>query len=407
MSILRVHLRKDLKNKNNEHPVVITYSHDKKTRRFPTHVTVREKDWNDEVLESDAEHLLKNEAIKVKYNKLDRLKFEMLANNVPPTTQRLVEALKPKIDTSTSNLLKLWLEGKKRSIKESSYLAYEREANTWTKFETYKDDLLDQDLKTNTINSRLSMMNNFLSFCESEGVVLCAKHSLVSKRGETTTVLYLLEDEMDKLITCRSYGVGEEVRMAWVLNSTNMGLRFSDLINLTNDNFYTENGQVWVRVATQKRGSEIAVPLSPTGLEVYNKIKDRTGAIFQIPQRNNLFIKASRALFYNAVMTRKVEVRSNKPKQVEVKEGQLCDMITSHVMRHSFAYRFLSGGGRMPILQKILGHKNLATTANMYGHIDNQSVAKEQTDKYNEVAAENVVEEVEEEPESTDYIDDY
>ncbi len=42
--------------------------------------------------------------------------------------------------------------------------------------------------------------------------------------------------------------------------------------------------------------------------------------------------------------------------------------ITCHTARHTFAVQFLERGGRMEILQKLLGHSSIKTTG-IYGKI--------------------------------------
>jgi integrase/recombinase XerD len=44
--------------------------------------------------------------------------------------------------------------------------------------------------------------------------------------------------------------------------------------------------------------------------------------------------------------------------------------ITPHILRHTFATHFLESDGRLPVLQKLLGHEHIRTTAR-YIHISN------------------------------------
>lgn len=55
--------------------------------------------------------------------------------------------------------------------------------------------------------------------------------------------------------------------------------------------------------------------------------------------------------------------------------------INPHLLRHTFARHFLKNGGRMEVLQKILGHSNIQTTINVYGKPSLGDI-KEQFDKY-------------------------
>lgn len=50
--------------------------------------------------------------------------------------------------------------------------------------------------------------------------------------------------------------------------------------------------------------------------------------------------------------------------------------VTPHILRHSFTTDLLSNGARLYDVSKALGHANIATTANIYGHYDNQSMKR-------------------------------
>jgi integrase/recombinase XerD len=48
-----------------------------------------------------------------------------------------------------------------------------------------------------------------------------------------------------------------------------------------------------------------------------------------------------------------------------------------HVARHTFATRWLRRGGRMETLSKAMGHASIATTVDLYGHLDLADVARD------------------------------
>jgi hypothetical protein len=47
-----------------------------------------------------------------------------------------------------------------------------------------------------------------------------------------------------------------------------------------------------------------------------------------------------------------------------------------HAFRHSFAFSYLKSGGNMHELKAILGHKTIAMTVDLYGHIQAHDIAK-------------------------------
>ena len=48
-----------------------------------------------------------------------------------------------------------------------------------------------------------------------------------------------------------------------------------------------------------------------------------------------------------------------------------------HVSRHTFATRWLQRGGRMETLSKAMGHASIATTVDLYGHLDVEDLARD------------------------------
>jgi integrase len=48
-----------------------------------------------------------------------------------------------------------------------------------------------------------------------------------------------------------------------------------------------------------------------------------------------------------------------------------------HTARHTFATRWLQRRGSLHMLSKAMGHASIATTIDLYGHLDLADVAKE------------------------------
>jgi integrase len=48
-----------------------------------------------------------------------------------------------------------------------------------------------------------------------------------------------------------------------------------------------------------------------------------------------------------------------------------------HTTRHTFATRWLQRGGRMETLSRAMGHASVATTVDLYGHLDLEDVARD------------------------------
>lgn len=65
------------------------------------------------------------------------------------------------------------------------------------------------------------------------------------------------------------------------------------------------------------------------------------------------------------------------------RDAQLEKHVTPHILRHSFTSDLLNNGAPLYEVSKLLGHANVATTANIYGHFDTKmrksALAKKQS----------------------------
>jgi integrase/recombinase XerD len=73
------------------------------------------------------------------------------------------------------------------------------------------------------------------------------------------------------------------------------------------------------------------------------------------------------------------------------KRAGITKTITPHVLRHTFATHFLETDGRLPVLQQLLGHEHIRTTA-LYIHVCNDLIrtVKSPLDLLNKTVSEGV-----------------
>jgi site-specific recombinase XerD len=129
------------------------------------------------------------------------------------------------------------------------------------------------------------------------------------------------------------------------------GLRLSEALSLDRDDLEINERSGWATVRQGKGLKERRVPLSVQAR------KDLTDYLDHRPEMD------TSAVF----VSRRGNRLSKRPVQRMVKDAAeragLEKDVTPHVLRHTFATRFLEQGGDLATLRDILGHANLTTTS--------------------------------------------
>ena len=61
----------------------------------------------------------------------------------------------------------------------------------------------------------------------------------------------------------------------------------------------------------------------------------------------------------------------------EQREPILLPAITPHILRHTACTRMAEMGMDVKVLQKVMGHKNVSVTMNVYNHVDLHRLTRE------------------------------
>lgn len=149
------------------------------------------------------------------------------------------------------------------------------------------------------------------------------------------------------------------------------GIRRGELLALTWQDIDFEKGTVFIRrnMVWTKEGpvfqepktekSKRVIPLSTTLLEVLKK------------HRENMFKEghygADKAVFCSTTGTYII------PRNFNRKYKELCKKaginVNLHALRHTFATRLLEAGENLKVVQELLGHAKVSTTADIYSHV--------------------------------------
>lgn len=122
------------------------------------------------------------------------------------------------------------------------------------------------------------------------------------------------------------------------------GMRYSDFINLSSENFVDINQETWLIYKSVKTGTEVRLPLyllfSGKGIAILNKYRDNLEDFFHLRDNSNV----------------------NKDLIIIIRLAGLSKRISFHTARHTNATLLIYNGINITTVQKLLGHKSVKTT---------------------------------------------
>lgn len=122
------------------------------------------------------------------------------------------------------------------------------------------------------------------------------------------------------------------------------GMRYSDFINLSSENFVDINQETWLIYKSVKTGTEVRLPLyllfSGKGIAILNKYRDNLEDFFHLRDNSNV----------------------NKDLIIITRLAGLSKRISFHQRRHTNATLLIYNGINITTVQKLLGHKSVKTT---------------------------------------------
>lgn len=208
----------------------------------------------------------------------------------------------------------------------------------------------NQGLKINTVSGILKTVKVYARHAFEQGIALdmedIARFRLPSSKSR---VVFLKPSELKKL---KKFYQDENIKpshkrvLGQFLFSTFTGLRFSDIERVTWKEI-DDDMLDFEPYKTRKIEKRVRIPLTENSFQY---ICNKKGKLFD---------------------TMEMQPTNRVLKDI----AQLCGIrknITTHVARHTFATEFLRRGGRIEVLQQLLGHSKIATTM-IYAHVDEET----------------------------------
>lgn len=138
------------------------------------------------------------------------------------------------------------------------------------------------------------------------------------------------------------------------------GLRFSDVVSITKDNFHLIDDKLWLVYSSVKTDVSVRLPLcllfEGKSIPIYERYVNNQKTLFNIPLSSNSNVnKHLKRICQLALLEKKVSF---------------------HTARHTNATLLLYNGANITTVQKLLGHKSVRTTE-IYSNIMDMTVVRD------------------------------
>ena len=210
-------------------------------------------------------------------------------------------------------------------------------------------------LSVNTIAKLMKIWHRYIGIALGEDLLVRDPFRKFTIRRETTHKHSLTEREMRKIEDgADTLPDSERSVVRAFLFSCYTGLRYSDLCRVRGSDVRSMGRQRWLTLKTQKTGSEVRVPLSVTFGGKAVPLVSRQGKLFALPGNARANLLLARAL-------RRLHIRKH---------------ITMHCGRVTCATICLLRGVPLSVIQHILGHRSITTTASVYAHVRDNTIVR-------------------------------
>lgn len=223
-----------------------------------------------------------------------------------------------------------------------------------------------QKLKKNTVNKYHTKFKAIINGAINEGLLERSPYANMKIKMEPTSRTFLTKPELERIEKSSLSGNKSLIKVRDVfMFSVYTGLRFTDAINLKEENIEFDGKKEWI-VFQQKKTKEFTrIPMLEKAKEIYGKYREEQAVTGYILPR----ISNQKVNVYLKVIAEITGIK--KP-------------ITHHVARHTNATTiFLANGAPLEVVSKQLGHSSIKSTQ-VYAKITNEMLSKA-ADKIDEI----------------------
>ena len=290
-----------------------------------------------------------------------------------------------KVDQSKPNSLFAFIESliKERSespdYSTSTVQDYRQALRTLKEFAQFRDQLDFEDIdlsfffaftgwlysqgqSRNYVAKIIRRLKTFLNDATERGINtnLTFRSRKFSVTEVRTEQIYLTIEELAQIYHTENLPARlDRVRDVFLLGCFT-GLRFQDLSTIKEEHFFEKDGVDMIRIKTKKsnKTTEVIIPLHPIARAIIKKYDGKAPKAISNQKTNDYLKELCEIAGVNSPIV-VVEYPGGKP--VEKTYPKYLKVHT-HTARSTAATNMLDAGIPLEVVQKILGHKNIATT---------------------------------------------
>jgi integrase/recombinase XerD len=367
----KIRLRKDAKNSSGECALYVQVTLNRIVKRVLLNIKVGEADFDKDKQRVKSKHKFYNDynlIIEKKLADVNAVEVNYRLQGKDLTIDKLLEELNN--PSGRLDFIKFWEDEMVRQKDLLKQGTYRQQMTVLNKVRSFKSPIMfhdiNQDLVSdlkvfykkkgnsqNTISSLIKSFKKYLHLANQKGMNTPIDFREIKNKTVRGSRTFLSEIEVKSLYQYWNLpNINETYKniLSMFLFSCFTGIRFSDAVSLTPNNFVDDT----LVFTAEKTGKFQRIKLNNAALEFIGKKKT-------FPEFTNEYI--------------------NRELKDVAKAVGITKLVTFHVSRHTFATLFLIRGGRIEHLQKILGHSKIEDTM-IYVHIV-EDITNNQIDNMN------------------------
>ncbi|SHL81346.1 site-specific integrase [Flavobacterium chilense] len=227
---------------------------------------------------------------------------------------------------------------------------------------TFKD-APSKKLMQNTIWKYFKNMKTYVNLAINKDLMNVQQYPFrkFKVKQQDSNKVFLTPEEIDQMQDLVL--TGDNIKLQYIkdlfMYSVYTGLRFSDVLSMQKRELVAIGGNTWLIKKMEKTDESVRIPIytifNGKPIEIINKY-NRFNSIFCFEQITNQY--------------------ANRTLKILAGLAGINKKITFHTARHTTATYLLYKGVSLTTVQKVLGHKKIATTQ-IYGHIMDNTIEKE------------------------------
>lgn len=254
-------------------------------------------------------------------------------------------------------------------LHRASTRTLQKEKNYWARFYMQFSVFLykDKGYSDNYVHAVFKILKTFFNYLQTEkGFSVGNYHKSFRVPLQKTTPVVLQPERLQFLIADKAFEAGlnpylKRAKDIFVFGCT-VALRVSDLMSLQKKNIVYSGEDIYLKLFTQKTGTEVKIPLPDYAIEIIKRYKVKAGK-YILPRLSvtNLNIQVKKLIEKAGWDYQFTKALSRQGKLTEVKNNNgkswcFHQHITAHTMRRTAITTLLIMGVPELVVRKISGH---------------------------------------------------